>query len=140
MIVSKNSWHYRMLSYFPWEIQAWRTYSLCKYFWLVVWTFVFCIVCLPLMAVFAVAGTAFFLWVALYPILQIWFPGSVPVAVLSAAVDTTILVWLWCEYRKEYVKQDMCSETATLVAEYVHAKHRKVCPILQFENSVGEGQ
>ena len=133
MKVSKKSWHYRMLSYFPWEINSWRTYSLCKYFWLVVWTFFFCLIVVPIGVVVMLAAVAITLAILLAPILQFFIVTPPGIAILGGIVDGILLTLLWCEYRKRYVNSDMCSETASIVAQYVSAKHRKVCPLLDFD-------
>ncbi len=134
MKLSRTSWHYRMISHFPWKIQStWYTYSLCQYFWLVVWTFVFCLIVVPIMAVGTLFAAAVVAAVVFYPILQFFIESWPPWAFLSAIVDTILLMRLWFWYRKKYVGRDKCSETASLVAEYVSAKHRKVCPLLDFE-------
>ena len=133
MKVSKSSWHYRMISYFPWEILDWKRYSLCKYFWLVVWTFVFCLVVVPLVAVAALGSAAVVAFIILYPIFQFFFWFDPVMPFVSGIVDSVLLVMLWCWYRKEYVDSDKCSETASLVGQYIAAKHRKVCPLLDFE-------
>lgn len=37
MIISKNSWHYKLLRLWDKEPYEYRKYSLCEYFWTVVW-------------------------------------------------------------------------------------------------------
>lgn len=134
MKVSKKSWHYRMISHFPWCIQdRWGRVSLCNYFWTVVWTFVFCIGVVPIISVALIAGVAFIAFVVLYPILQIWFSWMPEFAIFSGIVDAALLLWLWCWYRKEYVGENKCAKVAGLVGQYIEAKHRKVCPLIDFE-------
>ena len=134
MKVSKNSWHYRMLSYFPWEIHG-RLYpvSLCNYFWTVVWTFIFCLVVVPIWAVAVIGVVAFCIWILLYPILQFWISQGPEFAILGGVIDIILLLFIWCEYRKEYVYDDKCAQVASLTAQYISAKHRKICPLLEFE-------
>jgi hypothetical protein len=133
MKISKKSWHYRMLNHFPWKIRNWETYSLCGYFWLTIWTFVFCLVVVPVCAVALVGAVLTVGMVILSPILQFFFEIPSPVVIFGGFVDGVLLVILWCWYRKHYVNSDMCSETASLVGQYISAKHRKVCPLLDFE-------
>ena len=133
MKVSKTSWHYRMLSYFPWKINNWTTYSLCGYFWLVTWTFFFCLVVVPIGVVAALGAVFVTLSVTLAPILQFFIEVPPGLAIFGGLVDGILLTSLWCWYRKHYVDSDMCTETASLVGQYISAKHRKVCPLLDFE-------
>ncbi len=134
MKISKKSWHYRMLSFFPWKVnEYWGPYSLCGYFWLVVWTFFFCLIVVPVGIAMVVGAAAFVGLFIFYPILQIWLGTEPFIAAVSAIIDTFLLVWLWCWYRKKYVGSEMCNETASLVGQYMHAKHRKVCPLLDFD-------
>ena len=133
MKVSTDSWHYRMLSHFPWKVNPYLTYSLCEYFWTIVWTFFVCLVVVPLGTAVVLAAALIVITVVFYPILQLFFGASIGMAIISGIVDFSLLIWLWCWYRKRYVGSDMCSETAGLVASYVSAKHRKICPLLDFE-------
>ena len=100
---------------------------------MIVWTFFFCLVVVPIGAAMALAAAAIAGAMILYPILQFFLRASIGVGILSTIVDSALLIWLWCWYRKRYVDSDMCSETASLVGQYISAKHRKVCPLLAFE-------
>lgn len=134
MKVSKKSWHYRMIGHFPWCIRD-RFYpvSLCNYFWTVVWTFVFCIGIVPIAAAMLIVSAGFAAWIVLYPILQFWISWYPEFGIFSGIVDTVLLLGFWCWYRKEFVDEDKCSEVAGLVGQYIEAKHRKICPLLDFE-------
>lgn len=133
MKVSTNSWHYRFIrgmGFYP-------PGNLCAYFWKVVW-------CCAISASGVVAATVL---VALYAycvefalislIMQllgypagdlfVTFVGCVFMAIPICGFSFHIYVtWADKQPAKPY-------RPPSLLSEYVSAKHRKICPLLDFE-------
>lgn len=129
MIVNVNSWHYK------WASKIWdkNPKSLCSYFWKVVFTFTF-MGCLSLAAVvFGLVG----LMIIFYPILQIWFT-DLGVAIVS------FLFWAFAGFAVSYQYREYLRHSGKvlpklvvehgLVHQYLDAKHRKVCPLIEYKD------
>lgn len=136
MNISKSSWHYRLLRVLG-MLNAYSNESLCPYFWKVV-----------LAALFAPAAALGILWLGTLPL---WWSFMTPDLVVPASLValaevialSSILIILVRDRHEEEILAG--TREAPVVVLPVHkepslfrlwlkAKHRKVCPMIDFVN------
>lgn len=157
MKVNKNSWHYKLMDYWDYKVIDQLLYgnnvTLCQYFWNVVGAILqsggFAIMIVVAIALFL----ALFFGIVIAPInylLTAYF--GVPELMEGLGVVTIFIFWVFLplaggieEYlrgnikgipdwmrstSKEIVKKE---KKPNLAWEYIKAKKRKVCPLIQLE-------
>jgi len=138
--IKQTDWHFRLLNKFDCVNTYWHGENLCKYFWKVV----FFTLVAPVIAFF-VAGLLtmpFWWWLVFMELDLIAFP------LMFGALDIGILSGIWYNYRehlrdvgklppKVYKPQSkLCKDAKkefSLFRDWCSARHRKVCPYLEFE-------
>lgn len=136
MNVNRSVWHFRLLNMLDMLSEGPET--LCKYFWKVV----FAATVTPVLTLGA-------LWVATLPL---WwsFVGSnalvgfaIIVAMLDIAALSLVLInmillrhdnEIMAGTREAPVKKVKVPKTPSLFSQWLKAKHRQVCPIIEFVN------
>lgn len=143
MKISKDSWHYKLLTKDVLYVEGLNTYnisdSLCGYFWQVVYRAIaltFFLLVLPI-AVLNVAVVLPLVQVAGYLATGYWDVDGAGAAVLVSellCVSTGALVWLtfWAKDKIGDVKKP---KPVSIFTEYVKAKHKRVCPMLEFTDA-----
>lgn len=125
MKVSKKSWHYRVLNKLD-LLAHFGNETLCKYFWKVV----LAVIGLPFIVlvgcVFLTSPVWYWIFVTTYELF--------PLVVLAAAFDIVILVGLCRDYLRGQGKLPAKKiKPQSITSQWLHAKHRKVCPFIDFE-------
>lgn len=131
MNISKSSWHYRLLNAL--DFIKWRNQSLCGYFWKVVGT----ITIGPFMA-------SSLLWIATMPLWWIFtdaplFPLVFVIGGLEIFALSYVLAMLVVDRHDEEIIAGTRERPVyqpprepSLFAAWLKAKHRKVCPLIDF--------
>lgn len=144
MIISKNSWHYKLLQK---KSHGVIPTSLCSYFWNVVWTivknYIYPFGILILFSV--VVGTGALITVGIYEKPEI---TSVVFIILSFATGLGTLIFTFAiafllaslknlyddlTFKRENNKsQEKVDKQSGLLVSYLKAKKQKICPIITF--------
>ena len=135
MKFSKSSWHYRLIGLFDLN----HPNNLCAYFWKTV-----------LAMIFSIVVPSVLVWVLGMP-LWYWLGADVPrtMAVFMGLIDVVIIVccvvaWIqyigWPEKLRQLMPEKKCKppkekKPPGLFRQWLSAKHRKVCPLIEFEKS-----
>lgn len=140
MKISKDSWHYKMLTKDFWWSGKTHPYnisdSLCGYFWQVVFKTIgrtFNLIITPLV-ILGFALIAPLIQIVGYLSTGYWDTGSIGQAALffeAAILSVSAVVWtcFWLYEKVKYIKKP---KPVNIFTEYVKAKHDKVCPMLEF--------
>ena len=137
MKIYYESWHYRFID--RWN-RNWDngTVTLCSYFWNFIFSFIVCFLVVASGTIFSFLG----LWSLLAPILQ--FFTLQPERFIIAGYGLWIVIfiisltlgYLWFYDNSEYMQKRRelakCKQP-NFVFEYIRAKKRKVCPIIEFD-------
>ena len=128
--------------------------NICAYCWLVVWSVIWLVtstVCV--LFLLTVATTVAVTLLLVFPYMSIFGDASTPIAFISMFVYALIGIfflgisrefykdeeysdnyaWLFKEIHVRKAKADRKPRNHSLVLEYIKAKKRKVCPIVEFE-------
>lgn len=140
MKLNRSAWHYKLIGLIlnttrnkRWD-EPWETYSLCGYFWLVVLSI--------FMVVMMVLGAVFVGSIAITPLFYIyamWFgSGVVHDSIVAGTFVTSVfliiaLVAMIVRSINNWYKKVEATST-NIAVEYILAKKRKVCPIIEFED------
>ena len=125
MKLSRDSWHYRYLNWLDFYDHC-NKYSLCVYFWKVVGG----ILILPVGIALAVGAA----WVLTMPLWWWFFDIELAPVIIAGVIDVGLLSLAWHEYRKDLRAEGKIPyKEPSLAAQWVHAKHRKICPLLDLE-------
>ena len=133
MKISKDVWHYR------WVASKWdyRPLALCWYFWKLVLTMIWW----AMAGVFGAAVVSAALWFLTIPFWQWFFPNfsDLMASIFSATMWIAIGSVILYHYR-EYLHDSgqlkhkiRPYKEPGIVSQYIHAKHRKICPLLEYE-------
>ena len=118
MEVSRDSWHYRYLTFLHWT----HPRTLCPYFWKVVWALV-------------IAGAVPVLLLSLAGTL-LWYHIWAPFYILGAFV-VVVLFWLGIAWLAMYLEDvrpwQKITKSDNLTVEFLRAKKNKLCPTLTFK-------
>lgn len=132
MIIRSESWHYK------WIASKWdyRPASLCWYFWKVVLSII----------LQSLAGVAIFILGCLIIVMLTspfwqWFVNGIPLEVSILAFLTWFAIGVTMNrvYRrylydsKQLKRKRPVYKEPSLVSQYLHAQHRKICPLLEYE-------
>ncbi len=133
MKISKDVWHYK------WVASKWdyRPSALCWYFWKLVLTMIW-------WTVIGVLGTLlgmFAIVVLTIPFWQWLIPdfGDLVMSVVSALMWIAIGSVILYHYREYLYESGQLKQKIRpykepgIVSQYIHAKHRKICPLLEYE-------
>lgn len=150
MIISKDSWHYKLLEIWDREPYEYRKYSLCQYFWTVVWF----ILITPLVVVGGTIIAVGVLWcLLLTPVIGLisGFIGH-PLSIINFDVFGTGLVIdlllvfvlgvsLYSEgkvfpswFPKKPTTSKKVESKPSLLFAWIKAKKDKFCPLIEVEN------
>ena len=128
MKVSTDSWHYRLIDVFGFN----HPDNLCAYFWKAVGS----ALAIPLFTVFVLGGIAVALmplwwWLAANPasLALVIFIGTVEIIGLTAILRNVVQE----RHSEEIYAGNRERPTPSLFSEWLSAKHRKICPLLDFE-------
>lgn len=136
MNISKTSWHYRILNKLG-MLNTYKVESLCPYFWKVV-----------LVSLFGPFALVAVLWLGTLPL---WWSfvdrppfvlaiivGSIEVVVLSFALDSIVRdrheKEIQAGTRSAPIQVIGAPKEPSLFRLWLKAKHRKVCPLIDFVN------
>jgi hypothetical protein len=129
MKIKKSSWHYRMHRMFNGGFGPGYK-SLCTYFWGTVGTTLLVGVALPVSSVII-------LGLMLAPFVYL-FTGNLEIigaVVAGSFLDIIALFGFWAWYRHTHPSTKLRVEKEpSLVVEYLKAKKRKVCPLIEYTN------
>lgn len=136
MKIKRTSWHYRLLDFFSMQVPG----NLCTYFWKVFFTGV-----LGALIFFVAIPCVIFTAVSPFVLGVLYFlvgsaPGSIimiigTAAIIVAAVFGFIFGGVWSvEWVKDHPVSFSKAGEPSVVVEYIKAKHRKICPILEFQD------
>ena len=133
MIIKGSSWHYKYIAH-RWDSDP---NGLCWYFWKI-------IISMLLIAAISTGGVLLALgavWFVLFPIWQ-WFFDYTPKMQAGVALLWFVIgVAVAARYRMYLYDTDVLQRKKKvykepgLVSQYLHAKHRKVCPRLKYKRS-----
>lgn len=124
MKISKNSWHFKMHKIFNAGMEP-KYKSLCTYFWGTVFTALLFYVLLPLLGLGVLVLSTF-------PFVY-FFTGDLSAlapAIIIGGFEIFALVTFWLDYRSKHYTRKI--KEPTLVGEYIKAKKRKICPLIEF--------
>jgi hypothetical protein len=147
MKISRSSWHYRITD----KVFDWPATNLCLYFWQVVWS----LVALPAFGIMVCGVCLLALTVLLFPFYAwatpLGFVDYMLLSFLSLGLNGAILISFWISYRNDFRwgdldttsvwNKNLLSESApkprkvkepNIALEFLKAKHRQVCPHLDF--------
>jgi len=133
MKISKKSWHYRLLKRIGAIENSWERENLCKYFWKTVF---FAVIVPPIFTIVAgILLMPFWWWLVMTEVDAVVLPA------LIGMIDIGILSGFWAKYRdhlrdigklpKKVYKPTVYKEPS-LFNKWLHAKHRQICPYLEF--------
>ena len=132
MIIDRNSWHYR------WFAERWdhRPRSLCWYFWKVVISILAGVAYVILCTMLAALVT----FILSVPFSQ-WFLNDIPIglSVISFLMWFGIGVAANRIYRNylydtgQLKRKEKVYKEPSLITAYLDAKHRKICPLLEYK-------
>lgn len=156
MKISTNTWHYKMNEYVYDMLNKNISNSLCGYFWQTVFApiIVFIFTVLGLLAIIILSWGAFYLVGALFSQLLVWInvlPESftllknvfnwrfIPMSILF---DVLVVGVFYSKHKYSSYKERKIEEAKEkgiqidskplLVVEYIKAKKRKICPLIEF--------
>lgn len=131
MKIKMSSWHYK------WIANRWdeEPQSLCWYFWKIVIS-IFLMFC---GAVTIAVTVPFIISIITIPFWSWFFPGFY---IATAFSVLSFLIWVAAGITASYMYRTYLYESGLLirslpkepglVAQYLHAKHRKICPLLDY--------
>lgn len=129
LTINRNSWHYKYFGR-QWDRNP---RSLCWYFWKVVLTIFWNIIQITFAAIFSLMV----LYVLVLPLVQLWhsYDGG---AYAAAFILWALIGWFAIYNYRDYLYYSgklarPQPKPPGIVAEYVHAKHHKICPLLKYE-------
>lgn len=133
MKLRKNSWHYK------WIASKWdeRPQALCWYFWKLVLTMIWW----AMVGAFGAALASGALWFLTIPFWQWFFPdwSDTVASIFSLMIWVAIGSVILYHYREYLYYTDQLKQKIRpykepgIVNQYLHAKHRKICPLLDYE-------
>lgn len=139
MKVSRDSWHYKILMD-EHKLKTRNGVSLCLYFWMVVFNiFAWCLIGVLAPAVACVfLGIVYLTGYVWYFMVAGWFGvGSFDTNAIemSFIINSIFLViWIFSMFvRYNNKEKDKQKSSDNLFVEYVKAKKRKVCPLIEVE-------
>ena len=129
MNIKETSWHYRILNYLDMlKNPRIGRESLCPYFWKVA----FCVTVLPLTVLASI-------WVLTMPFWWMFFDAPLPIVILIASGEIVALLYILktlvsIRHEDEIAKgtREPVNEEPSLLRAWLSAKHRKVCPLIDF--------
>ncbi len=128
MNVYCDSWHYR------WIARRWDTLpaNLCWYFWKLIFTMIGRLAQAAIIVLIVVIG-----FVVL--VIPIFVAAPMPVAFLASAIWLIIGASALYHYRQHLYRIGRLTRKSkeykepNLLSEYIHAKHRKICPLIDYK-------
>jgi len=128
MKVNKKSWHYKAVNFTLDHLPV----ALCWYFWATVLSVCWII----FIAVVATALACCIVLMITYPAWQWFFPNFLVQFMQTGGIIIWLLIGGTILYNyRDYLKSEglIKPKPAGLVAQYISAKHRKICPIIKYE-------
>lgn len=129
--VSKNSWHYRyMVDLLSFD----QPKTLCGYWWKLVWA----LISAPSVALVFIAVALFGLYVGLFfltlPVSQFFIDGVTNgIRLLSLVLWTFVFLAIIKHYNLFWYRAEVKERKPNIAVEYIKAKKRKICPLIEYE-------
>lgn len=135
MKVKTGSWHYKLIDHMDW----FHPRSLCSYFWKTVLAMILApvraITVIFVVVSMAVVATSPFWWWATD--IFDWFVMAIIVGALEVAALIYVLIEVVHERHydeiQEGTRERKQHKQPSLLAAWISAKHRKICPFIEFE-------
>ena len=129
MKISTDSWHYRLIDWCDFD----HPNNLCAYFWKTMFAVIGTPIFFLAVALIVVVGGA----MALLPFWWTFIESPFPLVVLVGLAEIIGLMWLLGQLIQDRREEEIYSgererPTPSLFAEWIRAKHRKICPLLKF--------
>lgn len=136
MILSRNSWHFKLASSVftdtMWDAGYTGRISLCSYFWLVVLAGIVNLAALACLAVAVICGVSI---MVVAPIVWLFTGLAATQAGVGAIIWGVLASATFCHYLEKWWKNRNRSKPApkqsNILVEYIKAKKSKVCPIME---------
>jgi len=128
MKINTSSWHYRLINFTDLDIPN----NLCAYCWKVIGAALLCLGAIVVMPIgVAVFLLPFWWWLAVDPLAVVIASliGIAEIIGLSILLKEVVQTRRW----EEVLAGTREEPTPTLFGEWLRAKHRKICPLLDFE-------